>query len=307
MRTALENQRENQVPPQRLVDILSLVEIRRDGDAAGGYRLRADDEDLQDCTWYVVPEAGGFRLLAPGPRGANLGSAALARLAAGDAAGARRWLAWAAEDLSHGPENADPPPLVRLLNDSSTHDDALRTAAAALAAEGRHAAEAIPPPAAARQKTAESLGLEALRRGDFPTAEKLLRPLADRQKGPPHLLRGLAWGAVACGSTGPAALDDAQAAVARTAYADAACLTTLAAVYAEQGKTAEAVENLRRAVEFNADQPQDADHYVLGRVAEQLGLDDVAVELYRKVPCPKRPAADGAYALAQQRLKILGR
>ena len=49
----------------------------------------------------------------------------------------------------------------------------------------------------------------------------------------------------------------------------------------------------------------DNDWYVLGRIAEDYNLDDVAAELYRKVQRPKRPWADDAYNLAQWRLKMV--
>ena len=75
-----------------------------------------------------------------------------------------------------------------------------------------------------------------------------------------------------------------MSAVKRTKQENAACLRTLAAVYAELGKTSEALENLRRAVEIRGERIDEADWYVLGRIAEQYGLDEVAAGLYRKVP-----------------------
>ncbi len=51
----------------------------------------------------------------------------------------------------------------------------------------------------------------------------------------------------------------------------------------------------------------DQDWYVVGRIAEQCGLMDDAMALYRKVPKPERPQANDTYVLAQQRLKKLGK
>ena len=98
------------------------------------------------------------------------------------------------------------------------------------------------------------------------------------------------------GNVNQQALDDALSAVKQTKQENAACLHTLAAVYAELGKTPEALENLRRAVEIRGERIEEADWYVLGRIAEQYGLDEVAAGLYRKVPAKPAAAADDVYA-----------
>jgi len=77
----------------------------------------------------------------------------------------------------------------------------------------------------------------------------------------------------------------------------------LAAVYAELGKTPDALENLRRAVQFRGERIDDGDWYVLGRIAEQYGLNDLAAGLYRKVPQKSLAAGDDAYTAAQRRLQ----
>ena len=82
-------------------------------------------------------------------------------------------------------------------------------------------------------------------------------------------------------------------------------LNTLAAVYAEQGDTAKALENLRASVASHGDQIHEADWYVLGRIAEDYRLKSEAVRLYGKLAAPLHPAADDAYGLAQRRLKTL--
>ena len=103
------------------------------------------------------------------------------------------------------------------------------------------------------------------------------------------------------------ALDDALAAVKQTKQENAACLYTLAAVYAELGKTSEALENLRRAVAIRGDRTEAADWYVLGRIAEHYGLEEVAAGLYREVPAKQSAAVDDVYVLAQRRLKKMGK
>jgi phage protein D len=73
------------------------------------------------------------------------------------------------------------------------------------------------------------------------------------------------------------------------------------------GKTSEALENLRRAGEIRGDRTEESDWYVLGRIAERYGLNEVAAGLYRKVPARQAAAVDGVYVLAQQRLKKMGK
>jgi tetratricopeptide (TPR) repeat protein len=120
-------------------------------------------------------------------------------------------------------------------------------------------------------------------------------------------LNNRAWAAVVSGSVGRQALDDALSAVKQTKQENAVCLHTLAAVYAELGKTPEALENLRRAVEIRGERTAEEDWYVLGRIAEQYGLDEVAAALYRKVPARPATTSDDVYALAQRRLKKAGK
>ncbi len=120
-------------------------------------------------------------------------------------------------------------------------------------------------------------------------------------------LNNLAWAAVAAGNVNQQALDDALLAVKRTKQGNAACLHTLATVYAEMGKTSEALDTLRRAVEVRGERIEAADWYVLGRIAEQYGLNEVAAGLYRKVPARQALAADDVYLLAQRRLRKVGK
>ena len=115
-----------------------------------------------------------------------------------------------------------------------------------------------------------------------------------RRRGPGGEWNSAAWAAVASGNVNQQGLDDALSAVKRTKQENAAFLRTLAAVYAELGKTSEALENLRRAVEVGGERPEDADWYVLGRIAERYGLDEIAAELYRKVPAKPAAGVDDA-------------
>ena len=270
LRSVIENERQNQIPPQQIADVLALLEIHVEGDDAGGYRLTVNDEDMKDLTWYAVAEDGSYRLVPPGADDANLDAMARQASAKGNSAAEKRWQQWAAD----------------------------RRAAKA---------DSKGPFAAPAPTTEETQAIAAMQAGDFDTVEKRLRPLAAGEKASPAVLNNLAWNALLRGAAGPQAVDDATAAAAKTSYQNSACLNTLAAVQAEQGKTAEALENLRRSVELRGDEAKEVDGYVLGRLAEQYGLDDIAAGLYRKISSPKRSSADDAYHLAQRRLKKLGK
>lgn len=88
---------------------------------------------------------------------------------------------------------------------------------------------------------------------------------------------------------------------------DAAYLNTLAAVDIALGHTADARERFVKALELRKDgTPDDGDWYVLGRIAEQLGLPDEARAAYAKVsPGDKALGQRTIARLAQARLKGL--
>ena len=88
---------------------------------------------------------------------------------------------------------------------------------------------------------------------------------------------------------------------------EATYLNTLAAVDIALGHTADARERFVKSIELRKDEsPNDGDWYVLGRIAEQLGLPDEAKAAYAKVSPGDK--AKGQYTiahLAQARLRGL--
>lgn len=82
-------------------------------------------------------------------------------------------------------------------------------------------------------------------------------------------------------------------------------LNTLAALYAEQGRSAEAHETLLKSI-AEQDEPEDADWYVLGRIAENYGITDVAAAAYAKLKKPER-VGGSSWELAQARLAAMNR
>ena len=78
-------------------------------------------------------------------------------------------------------------------------------------------------------------------------------------------------------------------------------LNTLAVLYAEQGKSSEARDTLLKSLEYEEDALRPADWYVVGRIAENYGIRDVAAEAYRRIEKPGRETSS-AWELAQKRL-----
>jgi tetratricopeptide (TPR) repeat protein len=84
-------------------------------------------------------------------------------------------------------------------------------------------------------------------------------------------------------------------------------MNTLAAVEAQMGQTADAIDRFRKSLELRgATELGDADWYVYGRIAEQLGLLEEAKAAYKKIKPAKK--SEGSYSvreLADRRLKLL--
>ena len=103
-------------------------------------------------------------------------------------------------------------------------------------------------------------------------------------------------------------IEQAQRAVILTRNAAAGSLHTLASLYAEVGKTTEAREVILQAMEVEAmDEPEPHFWYVFGRIAEQYGELDAALDAYRKVEPPEHEEdiPDSTYRLVQRRLAVL--
>jgi len=154
-------------------------------------------------------------------------------------------------------------------------------------------------------ETEELLAWHAGKIGEFAVSEEHLRPLVDRGRASPLSYNELAWNSIFRKGADERALEDAQRANRRTLHRDPTYLHTLAAVCAELGHTADALDNLHRSLDARGCTPENDDWYVLGRIAEDCGLADVAADLYRKVARPERPFANDTWVLAERRLKGL--
>jgi Tfp pilus assembly protein PilF len=145
-------------------------------------------------------------------------------------------------------------------------------------------------------------------RGDFAAARAWGEKLVAQGKENADLLNGIAWFAL---YTGKVDQDDIAKAIRATEMQkdSPAILHTLACLYAETGNTKDAHDLLLRAMDdWDLDEPNDEVWYVLGRIAEQYGLRDIAIADYRKLEKPKEVLAipTSTWQLAQIRLKALG-
>lgn len=83
-------------------------------------------------------------------------------------------------------------------------------------------------------------------------------------------------------------------------------LHTLAALYAESGKSVEARQALLKSMDTRGSyDPQSSDWFVLGRIAEAYGVRDAAVSAYKRV---EKDDVTGlsTWELAQKRMAVLG-
>ena len=87
---------------------------------------------------------------------------------------------------------------------------------------------------------------------------------------------------------------------------DPITLHTLAAVYAEMGKTTEARQTILQSIELaGKEEPASEDWYVFGRIAENYGEYEAALECYGKVEAPEIPAQDSTHRLTANRLELM--
>jgi tetratricopeptide (TPR) repeat protein len=376
--------------PRRIADAVAAMDFRGEGDDAVGHRVIPLKgvmlESPEKVVFFVIREAGEYRILEMGPSYANLGNVALAELDAGNVKAATHWLTRAykfhrGQVAWFGAFSGSPFGRQWWM---SNHEDAtkVRLAAALLACDGRQSASGLPvllearenseleheqcqidralarayrrsgnyrellqlvtrmsadhpnvlEPILLRCKALHGLGRDdAVREyfqellgqsdldpehrrrlavlaadvGEFTLAKEHLDKLAGKGRSQGRVMNELAWISLCLDSTTAEALEAARKAVQRTAYRDDACLHTLATVAAELGRTDEALEQLRRAVVLRGDRVAREDWYVLGRIAQQYALPDVAASMYRKVNPPEVPTADDTYVLAQRQLEAL--
>jgi tetratricopeptide (TPR) repeat protein len=149
----------------------------------------------------------------------------------------------------------------------------------------------------------------ALRRGDFDSAESILQSHIDSGKAIAGTYNEMAWLNLFRGKVDDRTVELAQRAATLSEYKSYSILHTLAALYAEQGKTAEAYRLILQALATKGTEPDTSDWYVFGRLAESYGLPDAARRCYEKAQ-PASPAEEdeptSSIHLVRRRLEALG-
>ena len=156
----------------------------------------------------------------------------------------------------------------------------------------------------------------ALRNGDFDRADAISQRILDSGKAGADQYNQSAWLALFRGRADERTMEMAQRAASLSEYQDYTILHTLATVYAEQGKTAEAYRLILQALEIKNAEPGVADWYVFGRLAEHYGLPEVARDYYEKAYEKARgneedteedPSPISTIHLVRKRLEALGK
>ncbi len=144
--------------------------------------------------------------------------------------------------------------------------------------------------------------------GDFASAKASLQQIIDKGKATTVEYNGLAWNSLFDGKVDADAIKAAQQASMLSKNAQFAELHTLACLYAVQGKTKEARDLLLKAMtSANLSEPNTEVWFGFGLIYEQYGINDAAIEAFRKVEKPDGPIdPTSTWILAQNHLKSLG-
>jgi tetratricopeptide (TPR) repeat protein len=144
--------------------------------------------------------------------------------------------------------------------------------------------------------------------GDFILARATEQLVIDKGKATADDYNIYAWTALFDGKVDAEVVKAAQQTNMLTNHSSYNELHTLACIYAFQGKTGEARELLLKAMSAaNLTEPNSSVWYGFGSIYEQYGINDAAIEAYRKVEKPEGPISPtDTYVLAQTRLKALG-
>jgi tetratricopeptide (TPR) repeat protein/transglutaminase-like putative cysteine protease len=146
-------------------------------------------------------------------------------------------------------------------------------------------------------------------RSEYDSSASYLEQIIDHGEADAGVYNSLAWLALFRQPFVEQSIATARKAADLTGTGNSAILHTLAALYAEAGKTTEARQVILKEMDIAGSvDPRSEDWYVLGRIAEQYGEVDAAVALYRKVEKPKDEGLPlSTYFLAEKRLKAIGR
>jgi Flp pilus assembly protein TadD len=151
----------------------------------------------------------------------------------------------------------------------------------------------------------QALGQGAVRQGAYAEAAKYFAGVLDRANATPGDYNEHAWTEIFAKGDLNKAIEEAQHATDQSPQSYA-ILNTLAVLYAEAGKSSEARDALLKSIELHdEDTLEPADWYVVGRIAENYGINDAAIEAYQKIEKPAEERGGSTYELAQNRLAAL--
>ena len=146
-------------------------------------------------------------------------------------------------------------------------------------------------------------------RGNLAASTQKIAPLLKSNEALPHDYNRLAWDSLFVGQVDDEAIERAEKACEMTSELDPSLLHTLATLYAERGRQADAYRTILKALTLHNDgEPMPHDWYVFARIAESLGLPDLAKSYYRKVePDEGKLSANlSTFELAKRRITALG-
>jgi tetratricopeptide (TPR) repeat protein/transglutaminase-like putative cysteine protease len=143
--------------------------------------------------------------------------------------------------------------------------------------------------------------------GQFDKARALLKTMIDRGKATQSDMNVYAWEALLTPAPPDQdAIDTARRANDLAKNSNFAILHTLACLYAETGKTAQARELLLKAMDAaEMESPDSEIWFGFAKIAEQYGESIAARLMYGRVEKPKTVYPGTSYAMAQQRLAVL--
>lgn len=144
--------------------------------------------------------------------------------------------------------------------------------------------------------------------GRLDEAQTVRKKLIDTGKATSGDYNQIAWDYLIENKVTPEAVQQAEHATLMSDGQNGGIVDTQAAIYAEIGRASEAYTMELQAIDLDGDEePNDPSWYVFGRIAEQYGERDAAIEDYKKCKAPDNSLAlsDSPYALAQRRLNAL--
>ncbi len=160
------------------------------------------------------------------------------------------------------------------------------------------------------QTAREQQGYNAAARGQLGIAADYFRKNAESREALPADFNMSAWTILFVEPLEAYALEHATRAAQSESPSRSSYLHTLATVQAEQGRITESIATLRQSVSLRSNQlPDHDDYYVVGRVAEHLGLIELAKKSYQKVIDGESDTVNPLKTrrLAQARLDLINR